>query len=255
MCTPTHPTTAPAVSPPTIRDHNRRRYELFWRESTLTNPKMWPQWEVVQKYLGATNLELGPGPRPRLPVKDNYFLDISPAAVAHLQTAGGRAQVSDLTQPFPFPDGAFDLIAAFEVLEHLPNDTFVLGQIRRCLKPAGNVLVSFPLGQRYWTAYDAAIGHVRRYEVTTLDKLLAAVGLKIVAYAALPFPTVGARTGQLLARAVQKYPLPCLKVAACLYALPWPRWLKKIQLLPWDNPARQKMARASTGLFRLKRQL
>lgn len=245
--------TVPLSGATAIHDHNRRRYDLFWQESPLTDPQRWPQWNLVQKYLGPTNLELGPGPRPRLPVAGNYFLDISQEAVARLNTAGGRAQVCDLSQSFPFPDKYFDLICAFEILEHLPNDTFVLQEIRRCLKPAGAVLGSFPLGQRYWTAYDAAIGHVRRYEAPELDTLFGQAGLKIEAYARLPLPSVGALTGLLLARTVQKYPRQCLKVASLLYALPWPQWLKKIKLHPWEEASKRQLSKASSGLFLLKR--
>lgn len=217
-------------------------------------PQLWPQWELVQKHLGPTNLELGPGPRPRLPVKDSYFLDISREAVGRLNTAGGRAQVCDLSQPFPFPDGYFDLICAFEILEHLPNDTFVLQEIRRCLKPQGTVLVSFPLGRRKWTDYDRIIGHVRRYEVPELDNLFGQAQLKIAAYALRPFPYVGRLTGRLLARVMQKYPRPCLKMAAFLYTLPWPQWLKKIKLSPWEEAAKKRLSKAGTGLFLLRPQ-
>lgn len=241
-----------AENPQAVHEHNRRRYDLFWQTSRLTDPQRWPQWALVQKHLGRTNLELGPGLHPRLPVKDNYFLDISPAAVACLNAAGGRAQVSHLAQSFPFPDQYFDLIGAFEILEHLPNDIFVLAEIRRCLKPHGAVLVSFPLGRRYWTAYDAAIGHVRRYEVAELDALFGPAGLKIAAYTPLLFPRVGALTGSLLARAVQKYPHPCLKVASFLYTLPWPWWRKKIELHPWEA-FKKPLAKARSGLFLVKR--
>src|ERR1035438_8652432 len=44
----------------------------------------------------------------------------------------------------PYPDGSFDLVVAFEVIEHLENWRDFLQEVRRVLAPAGPVIVSTP---------------------------------------------------------------------------------------------------------------
>jgi SAM-dependent methyltransferase len=45
----------------------------------------------------------------------------------------------------PFADDTFDLITCLGVLHHIPNVSFVVGELYRCLKPAGYLLVREPV--------------------------------------------------------------------------------------------------------------
>jgi hypothetical protein len=44
-----------------------------------------------------------------------------------------------------FDDGEFDLITALDVLHHIPNVTFVLGELTRCLERGGDMLLCEPI--------------------------------------------------------------------------------------------------------------
>src|SRR2546427_581269 len=49
----------------------------------------------------------------------------------------------------PAPDGSFDLVMAFELIEHLADWQAFLREVRRVLAPGGQFLVSTP-NQRYY---------------------------------------------------------------------------------------------------------
>ena len=80
--------------------------------------------------------------------------------------------------PF-FPD--FDIVALFDVIEHVDDDVSVLRQARGVLTPTGFVVVTVPAGPTLWTAYDEVIGHKRRYERDGLADALRRSGFEVCA--------------------------------------------------------------------------
>ena len=80
-------------------------------------------------------------------------IDIAPEAVeyarAHYALHNLSFEQASCTQ-LPFADGAFDLVVAFEVIEHLENWRDFLQEVRRVLAPAGQLIVSTP-NRLYYT--------------------------------------------------------------------------------------------------------
>ena len=72
----------------------------------------------------------------------------------------------------PFRDGSFDLVGAFDVVEHCEPEGQALGELARVLEPGGRLLLSVPAYQWAWSDHDVRAGHYRRY---TRPRLLAAV--------------------------------------------------------------------------------
>jgi SAM-dependent methyltransferase len=68
----------------------------------------------------------------------------------------------------PFRAGAFDQLSVLDVIEHVADDEAVLAELRRVSSDAGRLIVTVPADPRLWSAHDEAVGHHRRYEVTTL---------------------------------------------------------------------------------------
>src|SRR3989344_8874607 len=96
-------------------------YDRLWKYGSVQKPAIWSLWKIIREFKGKRNLELGAGNCPRIPVEGGYFLDTSEQAIKNLKTMGGIAVVGDAVS-LPFVDNFFDLVAGFEVLEHIEND-------------------------------------------------------------------------------------------------------------------------------------
>jgi SAM-dependent methyltransferase len=75
------------------------------------------------------------------------------------------------------PDETFDVVCAFEVLEHLEEDASALREWAGRLRPGGTLVVSVPAGSDRYAAWDELAGHYRRYDPPSLLGLLAGAGL------------------------------------------------------------------------------
>ncbi len=150
---------------------NREFYDALWSASYIVAPQRFNTWPLLSALAAATTtrLEIGPGLHPRLPIDGTYFIDVSEPALIGLRGRGGRAVVGEITA-LPFPDATFDLIAAFDIVEHVEDDQQVFRELARVAKPDAAVVLSVPLHSAHWTSFDDLVGHVRRYD---LDQLLA----------------------------------------------------------------------------------
>jgi SAM-dependent methyltransferase len=79
----------------------------------------------------------------------------------------------------PFRD-EFDVIGAFDVLEHIDEDEAVIGEVYRALRPSGGFLLSVPQHPALWSPQDDHAYHVRRYTRAGLRRKVEAAGFEIV---------------------------------------------------------------------------
>ena len=73
----------------------------------------------------------------------------------------------------PFSE-EFDVIGAFDVLEHIEEDEVVLPQLYKALKPGGVLLLTVPQHPWLWSAADEYACHVRRYTKKDLENKIYA---------------------------------------------------------------------------------
>ena len=73
----------------------------------------------------------------------------------------------------------FDLIGAFDVVEHLPDDLRVFRSLHAMLKPRGILLLTVPAHQSLWSYFDEVSHHCRRYEPSDLRRKLNQTGFEI----------------------------------------------------------------------------
>lgn len=76
--------------------------------------------------------------------------------------------------------GEFDVIGAFDVLEHIEEDTVVLEQMYRALKPGGMLLITVPQHDWLWSTSDDYACHVRRYSARSCHAKIEEAGFRIV---------------------------------------------------------------------------
>jgi SAM-dependent methyltransferase len=74
----------------------------------------------------------------------------------------------------------FDVIGAFDVLEHIEEDEVVLQQMHRAVKLDGGIMVTVPQHPWLWSAYDRADGHCRRYVRAELCQKVQQAGFRVV---------------------------------------------------------------------------
>jgi SAM-dependent methyltransferase len=108
-------------------------------------------------------------------------VESSAAALATARALALRACLSMDLRATPAPNWqkSFDLLCAFEVLEHIEDDRAALGTWAQWLRAGGRLLLSVPAHQRRWTAGDQWAGHYRRYERAQLLQLLDIAGFEV----------------------------------------------------------------------------
>lgn len=106
----------------------------------------------------------------------------SDVLVAGLAFAARRAPDVELLQldarAMPYLD-EFDVIGAYDVLEHITEDDAVLAQLRSALKPGGGVVLCVPQHPSLWSSQDELAHHVRRYRRGELEAKLRAAGFTV----------------------------------------------------------------------------
>ncbi len=79
-----------------------------------------------------------------------------------------------------FPDNSYDLVCAFDVLEHVKDDRAAAAELIRVCKPEGVVLVTVPAFMSLWGKHDEVNCHRRRYAMKTLIVLFDPARGKII---------------------------------------------------------------------------
>lgn len=93
----------------------------------------------------------------------------------------GSVDIRDGTLPdiVPFAKNNFDLLVAFDVIEHLDEDIASCRALCETLKPRGRALFTVPAFMFMWSEHDEALHHKRRYTKQSFLDVLAAAGFAI----------------------------------------------------------------------------
>jgi len=161
--------------------------------------------QVLNQYLGESRagerriLDVGCGTGTMLGHLASYGkaegVDIDEEAVGYCHERGlldvRLGEATDL----PFDDGTFDLVTALDVVEHLDDDVAALREMRRVLRPGGQLLMTVPAHRFMWGDQDEVNLHKRRYVASEVRDRLTAAGFdvrRLTYINALMFPPIAA---------------------------------------------------------------
>ena len=116
-------------------------------------------------------------------------VDISEDALAFCRERGLDKVRLGAGEQLPYDDGTFDLVTAFDVVEHMDDDLAGLREMRRVLRPGGRVLLFVPTFMFLWGLQDDVSNHRRRYRLPQLRRVLEQAGFEIerTSYANITF--------------------------------------------------------------------
>jgi SAM-dependent methyltransferase len=98
-------------------------------------------------------------------------------------------------------DQAFDLVGAFDVLEHIDRDEDAMKAMFTALRPGGGFIATVPQHRWLWSGADHFAGHARRYTRRELTLRMRAAGFELLwttSFVTLLLPVMA--SSRLLAR-------------------------------------------------------
>lgn len=149
----------------------------------------------------ATYLEIGCGTGFVLKMVTEKFpywqISASEAHVEGLKFANQRAngkatllQIDACDIPFRHE---FDVVGAFDVIEHIEDDVRAISEIKSALKPGGYFVVTVPQHMVLWSVFDEIGCHYRRYSRNELENKLKQHGFNIctsTSFVSMLFPAM-----------------------------------------------------------------
>jgi len=154
--------------------------------SSLVQPDYWwyrARTDLLEAALGPylgepkTTLDVGSADGPSVAwMRGNHrqvTLDLHPRGLTPGEGVCGSAMA------LPFADEVFDVVAAFDVVEHCESETRAMAELTRVLRPGGRMLLSVPAYQWAWSDHDVRAGHYRRYTKPRLVNLVNGAGLTV----------------------------------------------------------------------------
>ena len=107
-------------------------------------------------------------------------------------------QLDAVTMPF---EAEFDVVGAFDVLEHVDQDERALAGMRRAVRDGGGLILLVPQHPRLWSDMDVVAHHARRYTRRDLAAKVGRAGFDVIAVSSFVSSLLPA---MVVSRAVRK---------------------------------------------------
>lgn len=120
------------------------------------------------------------GIRKALPLISVSGCDLYSEGLNYAQARNTSGQFFQMDARQLYFENEFDVVGAFDLLEHLEDDQAALREMNRALRTGGGLLLSVPQHPSLWTEADAAARHVRRYTIPELERKVVRAGFRIL---------------------------------------------------------------------------
>jgi SAM-dependent methyltransferase len=77
-------------------------------------------------------------------------------------------------------DAEFDVVGAFDVIEHIADDGAAMREMVRAVRPDGGLILTVPQHRFLWSPFDDYVRHHRRYSRAEMLRLLEGAGCEVV---------------------------------------------------------------------------
>ncbi|MBI1785045.1 class I SAM-dependent methyltransferase [Candidatus Sumerlaeota bacterium] len=103
--------------------------------------------------------------------RTTFGLDFSRHALHFSRLRGVERLVCGDSQALPFASESFDMVTAFDLVEHVEGDQLLVAEVHRVLRPGGIFLATVPAHPFLWSSHDLALHHKRRYRWDDFNRL------------------------------------------------------------------------------------
>lgn len=94
------------------------------------------------------------------------------------QRLGKNAELVQMDARDIMAENAFDVIGAYDVIEHIAEDEMVLRSMHKALRPGGGVVIAVPQHPWLWSTADEVAYHERRYKLGEIEGKLNRNGFR-----------------------------------------------------------------------------
>lgn len=128
-------------------------------------------------------LNVGSGTGATVPLLERFGqvtnVEVSDEAIALSKEKG----ITDIIKvdgiKLPIKTNSYDVVVAFDVLEHIEDDQGALKEWWRVMKPGGTLMITVPAYQWLWSGHDESLHHYRRYTVSELHRKANLAGFDV----------------------------------------------------------------------------
>ena len=99
--------------------------------------------------------------------------DRSLDALAFVRSRGVQRVVAAAAPNLPFAAASFDIVTAYDIVEHVEDDVGFVAELARVLVPGGALAIHVPAWPFLWSRHDEVLEHKRRYTRRGLRQLLS----------------------------------------------------------------------------------
>jgi ubiquinone/menaquinone biosynthesis C-methylase UbiE len=129
-------------------------------------------------------LDVGCGDGRLTAALDAASLTAADVSTVALERARGRLPGASFVEldpdaPFPLDDSAFDLVLCAETIEHVRDVQLFLSEIRRVLRPGGELALTTPAAPMLGPPEDPLSPHLRRFTRRSLRRVLTELGFGV----------------------------------------------------------------------------